>query len=208
MRRFFSGSLYTWTDSYFTIIGHDTRQPVYTPTKVDVCFKPFEITGMKETMELSQIRRDKELTYKFSSAATGPYHALCVTDQGMLMGMGEMKYNKRGNQSPSYLLDRVNGLAGVIIREAACGLDHSLALNNVGEVYSWGYGGLGEKMLKSLFYKDPISPLGQNTICNFDLPKKIEGLENILQIEAGYHHSLALTSTKLFRNRRPVCVWR
>ena len=183
MRRFFSGSLYTWTDSYFTIIGHDTRQPVYTPTKVDVCFKPFEATGMKETMELSQIRRDKELTYKFSSAATGPYHALCVTDQGMLMGMGEMKYNKRGNQSPSYLLDRVNGL------------DHSLAPNNVGEVYSWGYGGLGEKMLKSLFYKDPISPLGQNTICNFDLPKKIEGLENILQIEAGYHHSLALTST-------------
>lgn len=207
MRRFFSGSLYTWSDSYYTILGHTSFVPILTPTKVDLCFKPLEITPHNEFMRLTQLRSDKELTYKFSSISTGPYHTLCVTDQGMLMGMGELRYNKRGNDSPTYLLDRVSGLAGIIIKEAACGLDHSLALSNTGEVYSWGYGGLSERLLKSMFYKDPLSPLGHDTICNFDLPKRIEGLENIVQVEAGYHHSLALTSIWIFRKWRPFCVW-
>lgn len=194
MRRFFSGSLYTWSDSYYTILGQSSYQPILVPTKVELCYKPFEITPKNQLMILYQLRTDKEMTYKFSSISTGPYHTLCITDQGMLMGMGEMKYNKRGQENPTYLIDRVNGLAGVIIKEAACGLDHSLALSNAGEVYSWGYGGIGEKLIKSMVFKDPLSPLGHNTICNFDLPTRIEGLENIVQVEAGYHHSLALTS--------------
>jgi alpha-tubulin suppressor-like RCC1 family protein len=188
-----SGSLYTWSDSYFTQLGHKTLQPIESPLKVDQCFNPFEITPKKEFMELSQIKTSKDLTLKFSSISTGPYHTLCVSDQGSLLGMGEKKYNKRGNDSPTYLLDRVSGLSGITIKEAACGLDHSLALSNIGEVYSWGYGGISEKFIKSLFFRDPLSPLGHNTIENLDHPKKIEGLENIRQVEAGYHHSLALT---------------
>jgi alpha-tubulin suppressor-like RCC1 family protein len=148
---------------------------------------------MKEHMELAQMRTDRELNFKFSSIGTGPYHYLCVTDQGMAFGLGEEKYNKRGHESPTWLLDRVGGLSGIIIKQVSCGLDHSLALSNIGEVYSWGYGGMSEKLLKSLFYKDPYSPLGQNTVQNFSLPTKISNLENIKQIEAGYHHSLALT---------------
>ena len=191
--RRFSGSLYTWSDSYHTLIGHRTKQPILAPKKVDTYFKPLNITPMKELMELTQMRTDRELNFKFSYIATGPYHTLCVTDQGMVLGMGEAKYTKRGHESPTYLLDRVAGLSGIIIKQVSCGLDHSLALSNIGEVYSWGYGGMGEKLLKSLFYKDPYSPLGQSTVSNFEIPTKIAELENIKQVEAGYHHCLALT---------------
>ena len=36
MKRFFSGNIYTWSDSYNIAIGHRTTMPIDTPRKIDL----------------------------------------------------------------------------------------------------------------------------------------------------------------------------
>ncbi|MBU5443345.1 chitobiase/beta-hexosaminidase C-terminal domain-containing protein [Paenibacillus sp. MSJ-34] len=67
------------------------------------------------------------------------------------------------------------------IQAIAAGYNYSLALTKSGDVYSFGYGGVGQ--------------LGHDNRENQHTPKKIEGLSNVQAIAAGMYHSLALTKS-------------
>lgn len=71
------------------------------------------------------------------------------------------------------------------MKSASCGAVHSIAINDWGQIFSWGsdlYGQLGHGKVNEV----------QQT------PKLIRALAtlNIVQIKCGLRHSLALTSSK------------
>ena len=76
-------------------------------------------------------------------------------------------------------------LANKKIVQIDCGDFHSLALEDNGTLYSWGAGERGE--------------CGHGKFENVELPTKIRFFEGkkIVLIEAGNHHTLALTSDNL-----------
>lgn len=60
------------------------------------------------------------------------------------------------------------------------GYYHAVALTESGEVYSWGYNGYGQ--------------LGNGTKDNFSIPQKIEGLSNIVKVDAYKYITIALNA--------------
>lgn len=84
-----------------------------------------------------------------------------------------------------HILDPVTGLDAHIITRVACGSMHSMALNQWGQVYSWGsdyHGQLG------LDIGENIQPI----------PKFVRalGTYHIVQICCGQRHSVALANSK------------
>ena len=76
---------------------------------------------------------------------------------------------------------QVEALRGVRIVQVSCGDHHTLALDDAGVVYAWGWGKHGI--------------LGHGDEENARLPKRIEALKGIrcVSIEAGWSHSAVLT---------------
>jgi len=70
---------------------------------------------------------------------------------------------------------RIKGLTAVM--DIKSGIEHTLALNNKGEVFSWGNGGL----------------LGQGNAEAYYEPKRIEQLKDVVKITCGGLHSIVLT---------------
>lgn len=85
----------------------------------------------------------------------------------------------------SYILEPVAGLDAYVITRVACGSMHSMALNQWGQVYSWGsdyHGQLG------LDIGENIQPI----------PKFVRalGIYHIVQICCGQRHSVALANSE------------
>jgi alpha-tubulin suppressor-like RCC1 family protein len=76
----------------------------------------------------------------------------------------------------------IRALEKKFIKKIDCGDFHSLALDNNGEIYSWGSGKYGE--------------CGNGKFADVEVPTKIKYFEGkkFVNIVAGNHHSLALTS--------------
>ena len=136
MKRLFSGYIYTWGDSYFFHLGHDTRQPIYTPRKLDLAYKEIVLHSQNQRLDMDILRRNKELLFKFKYVSTGPFHVACITDQGQLFTFGENNYLKLGYEAPTFLPNRVLGLMGQSLSSVSCGLNFTLALSNTGKVFS------------------------------------------------------------------------
>lgn len=74
----------------------------------------------------------------------------------------------------------VSALSNYNIIDIACGESHSIALTNVGEVYAWGGGQLGQ--------------LGHGDFLRQSLPLKVVHLEEpIVSISCGKRHSAAIS---------------
>lgn len=90
------------------------------------------------------------------------------------------KPKRRKKQSKKYTLPRLLSNFQNRIIKISFGYDNCLALNDKGEVYSWGnnnYGKLG---------------IGMDDLILFPFPKKIKKLEKIEKIICGNNHSLVL----------------
>ena len=76
----------------------------------------------------------------------------------------------------------IRALEKKFIKKIDCGDFHSLALDSNGEIYSWGSGKYGE--------------CGHGKFADVEVPTKIKYFEGkkFVNIVAGNHHSLALTS--------------
>ena len=76
---------------------------------------------------------------------TGP-HVIAITESGDLYSWGHNGYSQLGHAGSNQpvLPSRVSGLVGMKMVQIACGSHHSLALNNEGEVYAWGYNNCGQ----------------------------------------------------------------
>ena len=121
------------------------------------------------------------------AVAAGSHHSLALDNTGKVWSWGRDIYGQLGdNASYGTLADdkptpvQVTGLTGIIMISA--GSDHSLALDNTGKVWAWGNDGFGQ--------------LGDNAaLVHQPTPVAVTGLPTIIDIEAGYNHSLALDNT-------------
>jgi alpha-tubulin suppressor-like RCC1 family protein len=113
--------------------------------------------------------------------ASGASHSLALDNQGKLYAWGENNYGQLG------LSDRGGGknraiptqvAPGLTFRTIAAGSHHSLALDNQGKLYAWGFNSEGQLGLDEEEYRTTPTPV---------VPKL-----TFSAIAAGLHHSLAL----------------
>ena len=123
---------------------------------------------------------------RFSAVAAGEQHALALSEAGEVYSFGDGAHGQLGHgetigqthSSPR----RVETLRGVRITAVAAGRDHSLALGEAGEVYSFGGGLHGQ--------------LGHGCREAFrSEPRAIAGLRGVRSIAAGAATSLAVDSS-------------
>lgn len=121
------------------------------------------------------------------SIAAGEFHALYLTKQGNLYSCGNNEVGQLGRiddrSKSNYPVAAVETFKGCVISAIACGVQHSMALDEWGQPFSWGSDDMGQ--LGSM--------LGQSFQSK---PKIIKCLatKNVIQIACGEYHSLALTN--------------
>eukprot|EP01101_Sappina_pedata_P012161 TRINITY_DN8304_c0_g1_i1.p1 TRINITY_DN8304_c0_g1~~TRINITY_DN8304_c0_g1_i1.p1 ORF type:complete len:748 (-),score=160.17 TRINITY_DN8304_c0_g1_i1:83-2326(-) len=141
--------------------------------------------------------------------ACGSFHSLALSDRGVVYGWGNSEYGQQGGRvgnfsdwaSGSNQGDKskmyqnstpriVDGFATVEIRDIACGHLHSVALDSLNHVYTWGWGVNGQ-----LGHGDRKFQL---------IPTQIAALKGVRvhKISAGNKHSAAIDSgsSTLFAN--------
>mmetsp|Transcript_2410 Transcript_2410/g.4500 ORF Transcript_2410/g.4500 Transcript_2410/m.4500 type:complete len:1051 (+) Transcript_2410:95-3247(+) len=114
-----------------------------------------------------------------TSVVCGSIHTCFVTNMGELYvcGFGEHFYPD-DEQNFFYLPVKIPFKERLI--QVACGQSHILALNDKGDVFTWGCGTYGQ--------------LGHGVKGNLNRPRPVLAGKSIAQVAAGRYHSLALTS--------------
>eukprot|EP01129_Flabellula_baltica_P009605 TRINITY_DN3949_c0_g1_i1.p1 TRINITY_DN3949_c0_g1~~TRINITY_DN3949_c0_g1_i1.p1 ORF type:complete len:747 (+),score=161.89 TRINITY_DN3949_c0_g1_i1:30-2243(+) len=122
---------------------------------------------------------------EFLQVASGRCHTVALTSYGELFTWGTDNYGQTGHGVNGLFLrpKQIEDMTYVRVTKVACGDSHTLALSDLGKVYSFGKGDYGQ--LGNDKYKDRLNPKG---ISAFD------GLE-IVDIECGYHHSAVISES-------------
>jgi alpha-tubulin suppressor-like RCC1 family protein len=127
---------------------------------------------------------------KFKELALGTTHFAAITEDGKVVTAGNPFKGKLGQQvqvnqpksnraykqttlygEKSKQMNFAIGLDGIEFIKVACGTEHTVALSKNGDVYTWGWGREGA--------------LGHGDFNQVDIPKKVAGLSNIVEISAG-----------------------
>ncbi|NOV00989.1 RCC1 domain-containing protein [Paenibacillus planticolens] len=113
---------------------------------------------------------------------TGWGHSLFLKADDTLWAWGDGNFGQLGNGSGASSAVAVqNTLVQNIIDVAAGDAHHSLALRSDGIVFAWGTNGVGQ--------------LGDGaTYINRNNPVQVSNLTDVIDVEAGFYHSLALKS--------------
>lgn len=204
-RRMFSikarGDIYSWGDSYHTILGHGSDWHYLKPQKITLTTRvPSDHPNAQFTKPWLR-RNTQNLTSKFLKIATGPFHTAAISEDYNLYTFGENKYGQLGHNRDFNYASKVPSLVGRRIIDAACGRDFTLALSDTGRVYSWGFGGEYKSFFQTIFTETLTSALGHGDGFNYVIPTMIESIWDISAVQAGNSHSLALT------NNGEVYVW-
>ena len=126
-----------------------------------------------------------------TQVATGSGHSLALASDGTVYAWGYNNNGQLGNGSTAttaatpVAVNMSGVLAGKKIIQIAAGYAYSLALASDGTVYAWGanaYGQLGNGLTTNS--NVPVAVVASGAIAN----------KKIVQITAGYYHSLALAS--------------
>ncbi|KAN0055362.1 hypothetical protein ACTA71_008473 [Dictyostelium dimigraforme] len=113
------------------------------------------------TSDISIIPESKPIKFLFNdelslpiSVEYGQNFSLILTDTGTVYSSGFCSYGKTGQKKKrdTSIPIQIKSLENICIRSISCGSHHSLALDDLGSVYSWGNGsngrlGLGEKKI-------------------------------------------------------------
>ncbi len=77
---------------------------------------------------------------------------------------------------------------------AICGEKHTIALDDKGQVYTFGYGGKQLNWVRKIF-SNPTGPLGHGDTKTRSKPRLVSALADkvIKRVTAGRHFNLALT---------------
>ncbi|KAM3967385.1 HECT and RLD domain containing E3 ubiquitin ligase 4 [Aphomia sociella] len=141
--------------------------------KIDLVIKP----------TLSKWRESQHI----KCVAAGEFFVLYLTNQGHLYSCGSNEVGQLGRltyynegRTPSL----VEKLKEFKILTVACGIQHSLALNEWGIPYSWGCNNMGQLGLDT---RDTYSH-------NIPSIVKLLATKNVIQIACGSYHSIALTN--------------
>ncbi|XP_068631040.1 probable E3 ubiquitin-protein ligase HERC4 isoform X2 [Battus philenor] len=142
------------------------------PGSLDLVIKP-TLSKWKESNHLQII-------------AAGEFHTLYLTNHGHLYSVGSNDVGQLGRQTENVdgeTPDLVETFKGCAISTIACGVQHSMALDEWGQPFSWG--------------SDSMGQLGSNLGAHAqDKPKIIKFLaaKSVIQIACGSYHSIALTN--------------
>lgn len=137
------GEIYSWGSGPTGELGHGYKLTQDTPTKITKLPEP---------------------KLNFKSVAAGHRHSLALTDDGQLYAWGNNQFGQLGlgHMKPTDRPEKINiEYKGVLkFIDIAAGADHSLALSDKGEIWSWGANSAGQ--------------LGQGDTKNLLLPKIID----------------------------------
>ncbi|XP_047510210.1 probable E3 ubiquitin-protein ligase HERC4 isoform X1 [Pieris napi] len=121
------------------------------------------------------------------SVAAGEFHSLYLTNIGHLYSCGNNDVGQLGRHTKDddgkYPGSLVETFKGCNLSAIACGLQHSMAIDEWGQPFSWG--------------SDSMGQLGSNLGAHAqDKPKiiKLLATKNLIQIACGSYHSIALTN--------------
>ncbi|XP_076757246.1 uncharacterized protein LOC143427199 [Xylocopa sonorina] len=165
-----SGEVYSWGHNGHSELGNGSTEPCLVPTRIG-----------------------RNLSKKFvTHIACGNHHSLALTAEGEVFAWGENNYGQVGNNTGmnQNAPRKVNStLAGKKVISISCGHSTSMAVTDNGEVYGWGYNGLGQ--------------LGITNCVNQADPCKLTTLVGtvIERVACGFAHAMALT------NQGVLYVW-
>ena len=75
----------------------------------------------------------------------GEHHSLALTQQGELLGFGRADSNQLGLGEAGAARDVPAPIAGVAaVERVACGSNHCCAVTRDGDLYTWGFGEMGQ----------------------------------------------------------------
>ncbi|WP_327324223.1 CAP domain-containing protein [Streptomyces sp. NBC_01210] len=114
-----------------------------------------------------------------AAIAAGMNHSLALMRDGTVWAWGLNSAGQLGDGTTTerHVPVKVQGVTGVVAI-AAAGTGHSLALKRDGTVWAWGSNNWGQ--------------LGDGTQTDRHIPGKVQGVNNIMTIAAGFEHNLAL----------------
>ena len=124
----------------------------------------------------------------FIQIECGYHHSAAVTKEGEIMAWGRGVFGQLGlGSNQSYSSPQpIEFLGSQIITSIACGWQHTMALTQTGQVFSWGYGEDGQ--------------LGHGNINDSLIPKLIESIadRNVSQIAWGHSHSGVIAQGEVY----------
>lgn len=133
--------------------------------------------------------------------AAGRFHGAVVDGEGRILtwggnAAGQLGLGDHGAKAHRSTPTRVPGLSGVV--HASCGWQHTLAVTEAGEVYSWGRGGQGQlgRLAEDALDKPSSTP------AVVVLPSD----HSAVAAYAGDAHSLVVLSTQLQSKHEPLVV--
>ena len=168
------GLVYSWGANFSGELGNNSTTNSWVPVAVNT----------------SGVLSGKIVT----SIAAGNGHSLALTSDGMVISWGFNSSGQLGNNDTvdSWVPVAVNttgALAGKTVTSIAASSNHSLALTSEGNVYAWGYNGLGMLGNNSVADSSPVPVAVDTSSALFG--------KTVIALAAGEGHCLALTSDGL-----------
>ncbi len=123
-----------------------------------------------------------------TNVCSGYHHTAGVTTDGYVVTWGRGVFGQLGHgDNESYFTPKpIEKLLRVPILQVTCGWQHTMALSQDRQVFSWGYGEDGQ--------------LGHGDTVDYLEPKEIEFFrgQNVTQVECGHSHSGAICDGEAF----------
>lgn len=170
-----NGTLYTWGRNTSGQLGNDDLgNHAKTPIAIDLPLPPgADVVDIKANLNFSLLLDSKGDVWAWGTNREGE--------------MGN------GNTEQTIGLQKIEALDAPFITDIAAGQRHALAVSYRGKVWAWGNNGAGQL---------GEEPSGDNPRTDNRLvPEIIEGLNNIIDVEAGGAFSLAIN------NKGQVLAW-
>ena len=147
--------------------------------------KPFfPSASQKEDSLTPKLFSSPSASFPLIDLSVGDHHFALLTADGSVYTGGQGQYSELGWQGRSeHGMKRVEGLPACV--SVRCGMYHTVALTESGEVYVWGWGGS--------FFSPNALGIGRKSTCT--TPTLVPALQStpVQQIAVGKEHSLALT---------------
>jgi hypothetical protein len=163
-----NGGVWVWGRNNYGQLGKGTR------TKAE---------GTPSELNLGKIN-DSDEDVVAESVAAGFSHSLILTTDGKVLGFGRNNSGQTGQSATSSVVlvpTLISGLSG--IRLISAGTDSSFAIDDEGQLRSWGYNAYGELLLG---YASPSSsPAGYG-------PRPSPIATNVFNVSGGGYSSLAV----------------
>jgi alpha-tubulin suppressor-like RCC1 family protein len=183
-----NGQVFTWGRTKKCVFGGDQNEALPPPTANLTLPTPLEAEGIV-----------------FTKIACGKTHFVGITNNGKLISWGSPDQGKLGHRKKASAGDTkkpapestrkriqykntyadkdeidfvIGDLESKKVVDAACGFSHTAAVTEDGLLYTWGQGTNGA--------------LGHGDFENAEIPRKVEGLSNIVKVKCGIDYTIAM----------------